>query len=114
MLNPPLQIAEQRKYLGGDATHSILVKGLDLALLAQRKAEIEATEGKKAEDELDAILEAEHSAAPREEKASDNLPTGKKRSREEIVQQLKRQRTGASGSEAAVPQETLGSKVSYN
>jgi hypothetical protein len=90
------------------------VKGLDLALLAQRKAEIEATEGKKAEDELDALLEGENSGAPREEKASDNVTTGKKRSREEIVQQLKRQRTGASGSEVAAPQETLGSKVSYD
>lgn len=40
---------------------------------------------------------------------------GKKRTREEIVQQLKRQRTGAgaeSGGSAAPVQETLGSKVS--
>lgn len=113
------QIEEQRKYLGGDATHSILVKGLDYALLAARKAEIEATEGKKAEDELDALFEGE-TAAVGASKADKNVEekssgVGRKRTREEIVQQLKRQRTGAAVDlgESVVPvQETLGSKVS--
>lgn len=106
----PAQITEQRKYLGGDATHSILVKGLDYALLAARKAEIEATEGKKAEDELDAFI-GEKDGAPSEEKAV-KVSTGKKRTREEIVEQLKRRRTGEGPLEAAPVQETLGSKVS--
>jgi IK cytokine len=113
------QIEEQRKYLGGDATHSILVKGLDYALLAARKAEIEATEGKKAEDELDALFEGE-TAAVGASKAGENVQekssgVGRKRTREEIVQQLKRQRTGAAvelGESVAPVQETLGSKVS--
>ncbi|KAJ9120080.1 hypothetical protein QFC22_002978 [Naganishia vaughanmartiniae] len=109
-------IEEQRKYLGGDATHSILVKGLDYALLAARKAEIEATEGKKAEDELDALLEgglAESAAGPINDHKEKGV--GRKRTREEIVQQLKRQKTGASADTASdvlppQPQQTLGSK----
>ncbi|KAJ9092244.1 hypothetical protein QFC19_008781 [Naganishia cerealis] len=109
-------IEEQRKYLGGDATHSILVKGLDYALLAARKAEIEATEGKKAEDELDALLEgglAESTAGPSDnhdavEKKEQGV--GRKRTREEIVQQLKRQKTGMSTDVIPQPQQTLGSK----
>lgn len=49
------KIQEQRQYLGGDATHSILVKGLDYALLAQRKAELERQGDEEKDDELDAI-----------------------------------------------------------
>ncbi|GHJ83863.1 hypothetical protein NliqN6_0265 [Naganishia liquefaciens] len=102
-------IAEQRKYLGGDATHSILVKGLDFALLAARKAEIEATEGRKAEDELDAFIESEQPDRVPDADPFSKANSGKKRTREEIVQELKRQRTGAAPSEVPV-QETLGSK----
>lgn len=41
--------------MGGDAEHSVLVKGLDFALLAKRKAELEREKGAKVEDELDAL-----------------------------------------------------------
>jgi len=33
-----IEVEEQRRYLGGDGDHSILVKGLDVALLEQNKA----------------------------------------------------------------------------
>ncbi|KAG8705628.1 hypothetical protein FRC09_002848, partial [Ceratobasidium sp. 395] len=37
-------VEEQRKYLGGDATHTVLVKGLDFALLEQNRAREETRE----------------------------------------------------------------------
>ena len=49
------KVEETRKYLGGDATHSVLVKGLDFALLAARKAELERQSGDRAEEELEEI-----------------------------------------------------------
>lgn len=49
------QVELQRAFLGGDAEHSVLVKGLDLALLAKRKAELEREKGNQVEDELDAL-----------------------------------------------------------
>lgn len=52
-----MQIEKRRAYLGGDAEHSVLVKGLDFALLAARKAEL-AREGEEvADEELDALAE---------------------------------------------------------
>lgn len=45
-----------RQYLGGDATHSILVKGLDYSLLAQRKAELEREREIDRDEELDAMM----------------------------------------------------------
>ncbi|CAK9783171.1 unnamed protein product [Cutaneotrichosporon oleaginosum] len=47
--------ADKREYLGGDAEHSVLVKGLDYALLARRKAEIEAEKAAGMEDELEQL-----------------------------------------------------------
>ena len=38
---PFLEVEEQRRYLGGDADHTVLVKGLDFALLEQQKADYE-------------------------------------------------------------------------
>lgn len=42
-------------HLGGDAEHSVLVKGLDFALLAKRKAELEREKHDKMEDELEGL-----------------------------------------------------------
>ncbi|BEI81127.1 hypothetical protein CcaverHIS002_0202870 [Cutaneotrichosporon cavernicola] len=47
------KVEAQREYLGGDAEHSVLVKGLDYALLARRKAEIESETAAGMEDELE-------------------------------------------------------------
>ncbi|GAA5963059.1 hypothetical protein JCM8115_002609 [Rhodotorula mucilaginosa] len=44
-------LEDQMKYLGGDEHHSILVKGLDIALLERKKAEL----AQKAERELDDV-----------------------------------------------------------
>ncbi|RXK38783.1 hypothetical protein M231_03959 [Tremella mesenterica] len=49
------QIEETRKYLGGDAQHSILVKGLDYALLAARKAELAREKEGQADEDLDQL-----------------------------------------------------------
>ncbi|KLT43795.1 hypothetical protein CC85DRAFT_300967 [Cutaneotrichosporon oleaginosum] len=49
------KVEAQREYLGGDAEHSVLVKGLDYALLARRKAEIEAEKAAGMEDELEQL-----------------------------------------------------------
>jgi hypothetical protein len=43
--------------LGGDATHSVLVKGLDYSLLAQRKAELEREKEVDRDEELDAMMD---------------------------------------------------------
>lgn len=44
---------KQRAHLGGDEEHSVLVKGLDFALLAKRKAELEREKLEKMDDQLD-------------------------------------------------------------
>ncbi|BEJ04475.1 hypothetical protein CcaverHIS641_0202920 [Cutaneotrichosporon cavernicola] len=49
------KVEAQREYLGGDAEHSVLVKGLDYALLARRKAEIESETAAGMEDELEQL-----------------------------------------------------------
>nr|ODN88596.1 hypothetical protein L203_02604 [Cryptococcus depauperatus CBS 7841] len=48
-----VDIEKQRAYLGGDAEHSVLVKGLDYALLAARKAELAKEEGENVDEELE-------------------------------------------------------------
>ncbi|WWC64227.1 uncharacterized protein I303_106836 [Kwoniella dejecticola CBS 10117] len=47
------ELEKQRAYLGGDVEHSVLVKGLDYALLASRKAELARERGEEIDDELD-------------------------------------------------------------
>ncbi|WVQ94789.1 hypothetical protein IAU59_001871 [Kwoniella sp. CBS 9459] len=49
------ELEKQRAYLGGDAEHSVLVKGLDYALLAARKAELAREEGEEMDDELEML-----------------------------------------------------------
>lgn len=75
------QIEEKRRYLGGDSEHTVLVKGLDFALLEQNKAKaaISAT--------ADEDLEQAFTEAP------------KKRTKEDIVRELKEKRA----KEAALP-----------
>ncbi|KAI0061049.1 hypothetical protein BV25DRAFT_1917314 [Artomyces pyxidatus] len=81
-------VEEQRRYLGGDSDHSILVKGLDFALLEQNKARL-ASASSKQDDELLEVAFAQVAstsilAAP--ESAS------KKRSRADIIKELKGKR----------------------
>jgi hypothetical protein len=62
-------VEKTRQYLGGDATHSILVKGLDYSLLAQRKAELEREREIDRDEELDAMM---GDIAPRAGPSSDS------------------------------------------
>lgn len=52
-----IQVEKTRHFLGGDATHSVLVKGLDFSLLAQRKAELEREQEVGRDEELEAMME---------------------------------------------------------
>ena len=72
----------QRRYLGGDGEHSILVKGLDHSLLEQNKARAALS----TEDD-DALEEAFMEATSH---TPTNVP--KKRTREELIRDLKEQR----------------------
>src|ERR1700730_3913692 len=71
------EVEEQRKYLGGDSDHSILVKGLDFALLEKNKAR--ATLSVEDDDVLEQVY-LEASSAP---------PASKKKTREEYIRELK-------------------------
>ena len=69
---------QQRQFLGGDSEHTVLVKGLDFALLEQNKARL--AEASVDDDTLEqAFVEG-----------SSNVP--KKRTREDIVKELKNKR----------------------
>ncbi|THH27747.1 hypothetical protein EUX98_g6447 [Antrodiella citrinella] len=78
-----LEIEEQRKYLGGDGDHSVLVKGLDFALLEQNKAR--ALSSTVDDDTLEQAFIQGSSA-------STSASSGKKRTREDIVRELKNKR----------------------
>ncbi|CBQ73058.1 conserved hypothetical protein [Sporisorium reilianum SRZ2] len=80
--------------VGGDAKHSVLVKGLDWALLAQNKARIERESGASGEGE-----EGELESAFQQGRADKDA--GGKRSREDIVEAIKRRREAKSTAEAA-------------
>ncbi|KAG1740060.1 RED-like protein N-terminal region-domain-containing protein [Suillus lakei] len=77
-------VDEQRQYLGGDSEHTILVKGLDVSLLEQNKARAAAST--EDDDTLEqAFIEAS------------SKPTAqKKRTREDIIRELKAKRNGES------------------
>ncbi|KAK7025231.1 hypothetical protein R3P38DRAFT_1064385 [Favolaschia claudopus] len=66
---------DQRQYLGGDSEHSILVKGLDHALLEQNKAK--ASLSTVDDDSLELAFNESVSSVP------------KKRTREDIIRELK-------------------------
>ncbi|KAI0675707.1 RED-like protein N-terminal region-domain-containing protein [Trametes maxima] len=80
-------VEEKRKYLGGDSAHTVLVKGLDFALLEQTRARA-AAEAAATEDVSLEQAFLESAAQPR------------KRSRADILRELKSRR-GGSGAAAA-------------
>ncbi|KAI0687988.1 RED-like protein N-terminal region-domain-containing protein [Cytidiella melzeri] len=85
----PKTLEEQRRYLGGDSDHTVLVKGLDFALLEQNKARASTTT--EDDDTLEqAFIEGSSTTA--------TLP--KKRTREEIVAELKNKRTKGDSQDA--------------
>ncbi|KIJ55340.1 hypothetical protein M422DRAFT_774401 [Sphaerobolus stellatus SS14] len=82
-------IEKQRQYLGGDKDHTILVKGLDIALLEANKAKIAAESAIVEDEDLEAAFHGE--------KVESTVP--KKRTREDIIRELKEKRTlGGQGS----------------
>ncbi|KAH7926037.1 hypothetical protein BV22DRAFT_389638 [Leucogyrophana mollusca] len=82
-------VDEQRRYLGGDSEHSILVKGLDMALLEQNKARAVAS------TDDDETLEQAFIQVTSEPTVS------KKRTREDIIRELKEKRQIGAGPQAA-------------
>ena len=82
---------EQRRYLGGDSDHSILVKGLDFALLEQNKARLASTSSKQDDEALEEVF------AQKASTLSAPIPT--KRSRADIIKELKEKRANGGGSE---------------
>ncbi|OSD04802.1 hypothetical protein PYCCODRAFT_1465765 [Trametes coccinea BRFM310] len=83
-------VDEQRKYLGGDSEHTVLVKGLDFALLEQARARV-AAETEATED------------VSLEEAYREIATQPKKRTREEILRDLKSKRGAAGEAAAAAP-----------
>ncbi|EIW79416.1 hypothetical protein CONPUDRAFT_145450 [Coniophora puteana RWD-64-598 SS2] len=77
-------VEEQRRYLGGDSEHSILVKGLDMSLLEQNKARASAASGVD-DDTLEAAF---HEANAESRQAAPPA----KRTREEMIRELKLKR----------------------
>ncbi|KAH0836752.1 RED-like protein N-terminal region-domain-containing protein [Lanmaoa asiatica] len=75
-------IEQQRKYLGGDSQHTILVKGLDMSLLEQNRARA-ATSTEDDEILEQAFTEATSTSEPVEPR---------KRTREDIIRDLKAKR----------------------
>ncbi|GAA5920259.1 hypothetical protein JCM1841_003002, partial [Sporobolomyces salmonicolor] len=85
---------------GGDATHSILVKGLDLALLERMKheqAKLAEQSLEDVEDELDRALNEAPVASSSTSAARAPVPPGKSKSRDELLAELKAMRGGAAG-----------------
>ena len=80
------QVEQKRKYLGGDSEHSILVKGLDMALFEANKAKAAAVS-----NEDDDMLEETFAGTPLLSPPEPNS-VPRKRTREEIVRELKEKR----------------------
>ncbi|KAK0438104.1 RED-like protein N-terminal region-domain-containing protein [Armillaria borealis] len=89
----------QRGYLGGDSEHTILVKGLDVALLEQNKVKAAASSVDDDTLEIAFLGEISESTVP------------KKRTREDIVRELKskRSKTGDSQQPSATTDAPLPS-----
>ncbi|ETW79041.1 hypothetical protein HETIRDRAFT_435542 [Heterobasidion irregulare TC 32-1] len=95
-------VEAQRSYLGGDSDHSILVKGLDFALLEQNKARL-ASASSKLDDQL--LEEAFKETAVASTSSESLNPTSKKRSRTDILRELKEKRGSMEGVAPAKAQE---------
>ncbi|GAA5917376.1 hypothetical protein JCM8208_003890 [Rhodotorula glutinis] len=106
---------EQLQYLGGDAHHSVLVKGLDHALLARKKHEaaLEAdAELDDVEDALDEAFEAQPAGSAQQSAADEvrgsSAAKGKGKSRNELLAELKAMRGGTEGGAAAAAEAGQG------
>ncbi|KAG5219536.1 RED protein N-terminal region-domain-containing protein [Salix suchowensis] len=93
------EVEEQRKYLGGDGDHSILVKGLDFALLEQNKAR--ATHSTEDDDSLEVAF-AEASTIEQVADASQTVDGSKKRTRADLLRELKEKREASGTREKGI------------
>jgi len=92
-----VKVDEQRRYLGGDSEHTVLVKGLDFALLEQTRGRVEAVTSVQDDESLeDAFRTASSSTEP-------FAAVPRKRTREEIVQELKEKRGKTANSNGGGP-----------
>ncbi|TFY73505.1 hypothetical protein EWM64_g10507 [Hericium alpestre] len=104
------KVEAQRQYLGGDSDHSILVKGLDFALLEQNKARLASATSKEDDESLEqtflslrsASISAEPSAAP-----------GKKRTRADLIRELKEKRSVSNSEAAETPTPPEDKKINH-
>ncbi|KAJ2919552.1 hypothetical protein MD484_g864, partial [Candolleomyces efflorescens] len=98
-------VEEKRKYLGGDSEHSVLVKGLDFALLEQNRARAALVNDTFDDESLEKVFQ--------EVTTGDNNPTKRKtkKTREELLRELKEKRSsggneaGGEGEQASAPEE---------
>ncbi|EJD07526.1 uncharacterized protein FOMMEDRAFT_143896 [Fomitiporia mediterranea MF3/22] len=92
-------VEEQRRYLGGDAEHTVLVKGLDFALLEQTKSRMAASTSAQDDEELEEAFRGAISASPPplDQTTTTSTSNTKKRTREDIVRELKNKRTKGEG-----------------
>ncbi|EIM80411.1 uncharacterized protein STEHIDRAFT_135293 [Stereum hirsutum FP-91666 SS1] len=91
------KVEEQRRFLGGDSDHSILVKGLDYALLEQNKARLATVNSKVDDESLEAaFLETSTSTTTNTTTTGQGQggEGGKKRSRADLIRELKEKRGG--------------------
>ena len=85
-----MQVDEQRKYLGGDSEHSVLVKGLDFALLEQNKAKATATSNVEDDQALEQAFLGLDGGDPAD--VVGPTPRSKKKSRQDLIRELKGER----------------------
>ncbi|PWN51950.1 hypothetical protein IE53DRAFT_385660 [Violaceomyces palustris] len=102
-------LEEQMKFLGGDAKHSVLVKGLDFALLEQKKA---MTRSGARQDEDDGLEKAYQERGTRQGGEVGEEVGGERPTRESILEALRRRRlkfssdAGSSRSQAGPSRKT--------
>ncbi|KAI5123537.1 hypothetical protein M0805_006697 [Coniferiporia weirii] len=86
-------VERQRRYLGGDSEHTVLVKGLDFALLEQTRARAAASTSVVDDEMLEAAFHGAASPSPPAPSVPSAVPSSsKKRTREDLVRELKQKR----------------------
>lgn len=101
--NDYVQVDTQRRYLGGDSDHSILVKGLDFALFEQNRARLASTSSKQDDEALEEVFAQTASTS--------SAPALKKRSRADIIKELKEKRAGEGASGQSNEEPTAEKRV---
>ncbi|SPO25799.1 uncharacterized protein UTRI_03164 [Ustilago trichophora] len=106
-------LRDQISSVGGDAKYSVLVKGLDWALLAQNKAKIAKENGDGVgadgeERDLESAYQESKIGSSGDDGAEGNV-TADKRSKEDIMEAIKRRREGKTSSSTSLDQAAKSS-----